>query len=180
MLFTAPQQREEILAYLVSGNTAQMDDAAFIAELKSWVRFSYREALTTGDGLFTKTTGNPVVPSSMGKFLFSSFLSKDAENKKYVDQLRSSAGVVVFVSEESDPAHWIEAGRCYQRFALQATALGLLHSFINQPVEVPAVRGQFATYLGIGGRRPDLVVRFGYGRACPRSLRRPVEQVVSS
>lgn len=75
-------------------------------------------------------------------------------------------------------AHWIEAGRCYQRLALQAAALDLRTAFINQPVEVPALRSQFATFLGIGDRRPDLVMRIGRGPEMPRSLRRPVEQVL--
>jgi hypothetical protein len=70
------------------------------------------------------------------------------------------------------------AGRCYQRFALQAAALDLRTAFINQPVEVPALRSQFAKFLGIGDRRPDLVVRIGRGPEMPRSLRWPVEQVV--
>jgi hypothetical protein len=52
------------------------------------------------------------------------------------------------------------------------------NAFINRPVEVPAVRRQFATYLGIGGRRPDLVMRFGYSPELPKSLRRPVERVI--
>jgi hypothetical protein len=43
---------------------------------------------------------------------------------------------------------------------------------------VPRVREQFAAYLGTGGRRPDLVVRFGTGPELPRSLRRPAEQVI--
>jgi len=106
--------------------------------------------------------------------------TKDGENSKYDNQLRSSAGVAVFVSDKDEPAYWAEAGRCCQRFALQATALQLRHAFINQPVEVSAVRGQFASYLGIGGRRPDLVMRFGYGPELPKSLRRPVEDVVLS
>jgi len=62
--------------------------------------------------------------------------------------------------------------------ALQATALGIRHCFINQPVEVPTVRGQFASYLGAGDRRPDLVMGFGYGSELPRSLRRAVDQVL--
>jgi hypothetical protein len=37
---------------------------------------------------------------------------------------------------------------------------------------------QFATDLGIGDRRPDLVVRFGYGPETSRSLRRPLDQVI--
>jgi hypothetical protein len=167
-------------SYLVAGNSAQMDNAAFVEELKSWIRFSYGDALSTRDGLFSKSSGNPALPGWIGRLIFSQVFTKDGENSKYDNQLRSSAGVAVFVSDKDEPAYWAEAGRCCQRFALQATALQLRHAFINQPVEVSAVRGQFASYLGIGGRRPDLVMRFGYGPELPKSLRRPVEDVVLS
>ena len=69
-------------------------------------------------------------------------------------------------------------GRCYERFALQATALGVRNAFLNQPVEVTASRPQFAASLGLGGQRPDLVVRFGRGPRLPASLRRPVQAVL--
>lgn len=39
--------------------------------------------------------------------------------------LRNSAGVVVFISDENEPASWGAAGRCCQRFALRAMALGI-------------------------------------------------------
>jgi hypothetical protein len=102
----------------------------------------------------------------------------DGENRKYRDHIESSAGIAVFVSETNDKSHWVAAGRACQRFALQATALGLKYAFVNQPVEVPALRRQFAAYLGLGERRPDLVLRFGTGPDLPRSLRRPPEQVM--
>jgi len=35
---------------------------------------------------------------------------------------------------------------------------------INQPVEVPALRPQIVTELGLGSQRPDLVVQFGRPR----------------
>ncbi len=178
LLFTERKHREDILSYLVAANNAQIDDVAFVQELKSWIRFSYGEAVSARDGLFSKSSGNPVLPGWIGRLIFSAVFTKTAENSKYESQLRSSAGVAVFVSDKNEPACWVEAGRCCQRFALQATALQLRHAFINQPVEVPAVRGQFATYLGIDGRRPDLVMRFGYGPELPKSLRRPVEQVI--
>ncbi len=178
LLFTARQQLEDILSYLVAGNSAQMDDGAFIAELKSWIRFDYAEALETRDGLFAKASGNPAVPGWIGRLMFGLAVTKDGENRKYESQIRSSAGVAVFLSAKNEAASWSEAGRCAQRFALQATALQIRHAFINQPVEVAAVRGQFAGYLAAGERRPDLVMRFGYGPELPRSLRRPVEQVI--
>jgi nitroreductase len=178
-LFTERKQIEDILGYLVAGDSAQMGDPAFIAELKTWLRFNDSEALQTRDGLFTKASGNPPLPSWLGRLLFNLIATKDGENKKYETQMRSSPGVAVFVSGKNEPAFWTKAGRCSQRFALQATALGLKHCYINQPVEVPAIRGQFASFLGIGDRRPDLVMRFGYAPEMPRSLRRAVDEVLA-
>ena len=81
--------------------------------------------------------------------------------------------------DRNDPEHWVGAGRSYQRFALAATALGIRHAFLNQPVEVARYRPELAALVGIGDRRPDLVVRFGYADAMPRSLRRPVGDVIA-
>ena len=75
--------------------------------------------------------------------------------------------------------HWVEAGRCYQRFALQAAAMNLRTAFINQPVEVAALRPQLAAHLGLGAaERPDLLVRVGRGPLMPRSFRRPLDAVI--
>jgi len=72
----------------------------------------------------------------------------------------------------------MEVGRCFERFALQCTVLGISTAMINQPVEVSSARSQFAAHLGLGRQRPDLVVRFGRGSAMARSLRRPVSAVI--
>jgi hypothetical protein len=179
IVLTAPPQIETVLDYVSRGNTAQIGDRAFVKELKTWIRFSEAEAVHTGDGLFSRTTGNPAVPRWLGTRLLGAFLTPTSENDKCATQLRSSAGVIVFVSDVNDRQHWIEVGRCYERFALQATALGIRTAFLNQPVEVAPLRAQFATWLNLGARRPDLVVRFGRGPEMPRSLRRPIEQVLA-
>jgi hypothetical protein len=178
MLLTDAKAIENILEYVAAGNTAQIQDLAFVDELKAWIRFGKDEAVRTGDGLFSGSSGNASLPRWIGIRLFDAFYKAKSENEKYAKQLRSSAGVAIFVSEQNDKAHWIEIGRSYQRFALQATALGIRNAMINQPVEVAALQPQFASYLGIGNRRPDLVVRFGRGPLMPRSLRRPVADVV--
>lgn len=177
-LFTDKKDMETILEYLVEGNTAQMRDEAFIRELKEWIRYNASSARKHGDGLFSATTGNPTAPNWLGDLIFSMAFTEKAENDKYMEQMRSSAGVIAFISDKDTIEHWIKAGRSYQRFALQATALGLKHAFINQPVEVPEVRAQFADYLGIGDRRTDLLVRFGYGPEMPKTMRRPIDQVI--
>jgi hypothetical protein len=178
MLFTEKPAMEKILEYVVAGNTAQVNDPAFVRELKEWIRFSDDEAVRAGDGLFTKSSGNPTGPRWFGGTVFNLFFTANNENDKYAKQVRSSAGIAVFVSDANDKAHWVETGRCYERFALQSAALGVRNAFLNQPVEVSTLRPQFASHLGIGLRRPDLVVRFGRGAEMPRSLRRPVEAVL--
>jgi Nitroreductase family len=178
ILLTEKQAMEKVLEYVIAGNTAQMNDPAFVKELKSWIRFNGEEAVRKGDGLFAKSSGNPTAPRWLGSRLFDLFFTPKAENEKYTRHLRSSAGIAIFVSDANTQSHWIEAGRCYQRFALQATALGIRTAFLNQPVEVATLRPQFTRYLGIGDRRPDLVVRFGHGPMMPRSLRRPIEAVM--
>jgi hypothetical protein len=105
--------------------------------------------------------------------------SSESQNRKDTANILSSPVIAVIVSEVDDEKHWIEAGRCYQRLALQATALDLRTAFINQPVEIPNLRAQFADFLGIGNRRPDLVVRVGRGPEMPRTLRRPVDEVIA-
>jgi hypothetical protein len=169
---------EGVLEYVVAANTAQMGDAAFVAELKTWIRFDAGEAERTGDGLFSGTTGSPVLPRWLGSRLMGLFFTPKSENERYVRQIRNSAGIAVFVSEGSDKAHWIDAGRCYERFALQATALGIRNALLNQPVEVGSIRPQFASAIGLGSQRPDLVVRFGRGPSMPLSMRRPVQAVL--
>ena len=42
---------EKALEFVVQGNSAQMNDEAFVDELKAWIRFSQVEARRTGDGL---------------------------------------------------------------------------------------------------------------------------------
>ena len=178
LLLTERAVMESVLAYVVQANSQQMSDPAFVAELKAWIRFSAADAVRTGDGLYAAASGNPSLPSWLGKLLFGMVFTPKSENDKYAKQVRSSAGIAVFVGNAADKAHWVDVGRCYQRFALQAAALGVRNAFLNQPVEVAPLRPQFADFLGLGSRRPDLVVRFGRGPKLPSSLRRPVQSVL--
>ncbi|WP_375395456.1 Acg family FMN-binding oxidoreductase [uncultured Sphingomonas sp.] len=165
-------RREGVLEHLIAANDRQMDDPAFVDELRHWVRFNADEAMRRGDGLYSGCTGSRTVPSWLGRRLFPLLFTKQAEDARYTAQLRSSSGIAVFVGDKADAEHWVRVGRSFQRFALQATALGLRHAHVNQPIEVPAVRAAFARWLGIGDARPDLVVRFGAAPALPMAMRR--------
>jgi len=179
VLMTDRQQLEQVRDLVVAGNSSQLGDTGFVRELKSWLRFSPRQAIETGDGLFSASSGNPTTPVWLGPLMVDMVFRGDSENEKYARQLRSSAGVAVFVAQQEDRDHWVRVGRACQRFALQATALGLKIAFINQPVEVASLRPELASLVGAPGRRPDIVMRFGYGPPLPFSARRPVHAILA-
>jgi hypothetical protein len=172
------QRRDQILDLVIAGNSSQLADPAFVSELKSWLRFNERAAAGSRDGLFSAASGNPRLPTWIGPKMFDFFFTKDSENAKLAEQVRSSPGLIAFIAPSDNRAGWAAAGRAYQRFALQATVDGLKHAFVNQAVEVPDVRRELRSLLGAGERRPSLLVRFGVGPPMPRSLRRSVQDVL--
>ena len=178
LIITDSSDRDKITEFVVEGNSAQIDSSDFVAELKKWLRFSPNQALSSRDGLFSACSGNPVVPEWMGNLVFDMFFKKESENDKYRDHIRSSSGIAVFIGDQQDPEHWIKVGRSFQRFALQATTLGIRNAHINQPIEVPRIRSEFASWLGSPQILPDLIVRFGRAPAMPMSLRRSPDQVI--
>ncbi len=169
---------EQALELIIAADTVQVQDPAFRAELKSWIRFNAATAMAHRDGLYTACTGNLAMPQWLGNMVFDLVFKPASENDRYAQHIRSSSGLAVFVTDKDDKQHWAQAGRSYQRFALQATALGIRHAFLNQPVEVAPIRAEFATWLGTNGKRPDLVLRFGHGPAMPKSLRRPIKDLM--
>jgi nitroreductase len=179
VLITERGQMDRVRDLVVAGNSAQMADPAFLRELKSWLRFSPGHAIETGDGLFSVASGNPALPEWLGPRAFDMLVTAESENDRYAGQLRASSGLAVFIGQRDDREHWALAGRACQRFALQATALGLTHAFINQPVEVAALRPELAALVGMAGRRPDILMRFGRGPLLPYSQRRPVAAVLA-
>ncbi|HEX7975555.1 MAG TPA: twin-arginine translocation signal domain-containing protein [Anaerolineales bacterium] len=174
---TTPAGLERILEYVNQGNLSQYADRAFVKELIHWLRFNKKEALASLDGLYTKLTVNPEVPRWVGQLFLAASKPQqqaDADAKK----LRSSAGAIVVASEAEDKAAWVRTGQVYERMALKMTSLGIKSAFLNQPIEVPAVRGQFQSALGLGNALPQLLLRFGFANPMPYSLRRPVERMI--
>lgn len=176
-LLTAPAEMETALAYVNAGNLRQYADRAFVDELIDWLRFNKQEALGTLDGLYARCSGNPAVPRWVGQ-MFVGGTKPQQQADADAAKLRSSAGAVVIATDADDSAAWVRAGQLYERLTLQMTALNIKSALLNQPIEVAALRSQFQGALGLNAAQPQLLVRFGYANALPRSLRRPVQQVL--
>jgi hypothetical protein len=180
ILLTADDQKRTVTEFVNRGNQVQLSDPAWRAELFAWIRSNDRESLERGDGLSGRTSGQPSVPTWLARLILPLVVRPKSQIKTDAANIRSSAGVAVFVTKDDDAAAWVEAGRCYERFALQATALNVRNAFINQPIEVPSVRPDYERWLGLQGERAQLMARFGNGPQMPFSIRRPLDDVIVS
>lgn len=175
---TEPAGLETLVDYVNQGNLRQYADRAFVDELIYWLRFNKKEALASLDGLYTRCTGNPETPRWLGK-MFVSGTKPQQQADADAAKLRSSSGAVVIASEADSKTAWVRAGQVYQRLALTMAALDIKSAFLNQPIEIAEVRSQFGQAFGPSAALPQLLVRYGYAPALPRSLRRPVEAVLA-
>ncbi len=178
VMLLSEAQKDTVIDYVTRGNIAQLTDRAFRDELVSWIRFNPGEAIRTGDGLSGRTSAQPALPTWLAKLIIGRVLTPKGQAETDAKNIRSSAGVVVFVSTRDDKAAWVETGRSYQRFALQATVLNVCTAFINQPIEVRSLRAQFESWLSLDGEHAQLMVRFGHGSMAPFSLRRSIDDVI--
>ncbi len=123
MILTGEESLRGVADYVAKGNTTQINDSAWVNELKAWIRFNASHAISTGDGLYGRVMGSPDVPKWLSNLILRFALTPENQNRKDMKNILSSSGVAVFYSESDDKEHWIEAGKCYERFALQAEAL---------------------------------------------------------
>ncbi len=178
IMLTSETQKNAVIDYVTRGNIAQLSDPAFRKELVDWIRFNLVEAIRKADGLAGRISGQPSLPRWLAKLIIGLVLTPKGQAEADATKIRGAAGVAVFVSSHNDKAAWVEVGRAYERFALQATALNIRTAFINQPIEVRELRSQFESWLKLEGEHALLMVRFGHGPAAPFSLRRPIDDVI--
>ena len=68
--------------------------------------------------------------------------------------------VAVLHTPADDPEDWIRGGQALMRMLLAAATDGFVASYLNQPLEIPALRQQVRDELRLDGW-PQLVLRLG-------------------
>lgn len=181
ILFYAGQHEiEEFAPFITNANIIQLNNPEFKKELIQWMRFSEKEAIKKGDGLYTACSGIPSMGRFLGSFVLQNIVNAKSENKRLLKQLENSAAVVLFCSAGDNASDWINTGIAFQRFALTATKLGIYYSFLNSPCQTEVIRKKMISGLGLGSLIPQLIVRIGYSVKMPYSYRRNIYQYVES
>ena len=178
VLLLSDEAKRMVAKFVARGNAVQLSNPAFRNELLSWIRPNDQVSLETRDGLAGRTLGAPSVPTWLFPFVARFVISAERQSRIDTNNIMSSAGVAVFVCTSESKAGWVAVGRAYERFALVTTAMDVRTAFINQPIEVPSLRRELEEWLEIRKGTASLVVRFGYGRQAPFSLRRSTAEVL--
>lgn len=157
-----------VLAELVAeGDRLLFADPRWRRELADWMRAHRR-----GDGLPVPALALPITRFVVSRFdVGGRTAAKDAD-------LAARAPVLAVLSTVGDgPGDWLAAGQGLQRTLLTATAQGLQASFLNQPIQVAALRGRLTEM--VGGLTPQIGLRIGYPQKVLRAApRRPLDDVI--
>ena len=139
-----------ITEMVYAGNHLQMHNKAFKEELQQWMRYNKKHQNVTKDGLSYAVFGAP----------------NDSKN------LASASHLVLLTSKDNTIEQWVNLGRTLERILLRTTQMGIAHAYLNQPNEEASLSGQLAQKLGLTNEYPTILIRIGYGKKMPYSLRR--------
>jgi hypothetical protein len=175
--YSGQEKINMIVPYILEANALQMSNPEFKSELIQWLRFSEKEAMQKGDGLYTACSGIPTLGRTAGSFVLRNFVTARSDEKRLVKQIRKTALVTMFLSQNNTLVDWVRTGMIFQRFALTASRLGLSHSYLNMPCQMPQVRDKMMIEMGLAGY-PQLIIRLGYSHKMHFSFRRRINDVI--
>lgn len=169
---------DTIAQYVYKGNDVQMNDTAFMNELKQWMRYNKKDSQRSRDGLSYAVFGAPNLPRFIAKTIISKSINAKSQNKNDSQCIASSSHFLLFTTRHNTPQEWVNLGRTLERLLLHATAFGIRNAFLNQPNEVGGLAEKMAESLHLHGETPTILIRLGYARPRPYSIRRPLSEVL--
>ena len=164
------EQRRAAGALVAEGDRQQWDDPRWRRELAMWMH-----PRRDGDGLTVPALAAPFAQAVVRTFdMGNGLAAKDQQ------LLIGSPWLTVLTTPADDVPAWLHAGQALQRALLVACRHGLQASYLNQPVEVPALRARLQALLGTVDH-PQLLMRWGHpGDAVPPAPRRPLDAVLDT
>jgi hypothetical protein len=168
--------REALAQLIADADHAQFAEPRFRRELASWIHPRRRDdgmpAYSTAVGALLDFAA-PVV--SLAVRVFDAGAGQPATHQHLV---RGSPLMVGIATMRDDREAWLAAGQALERMLLVAASAGLTASYLNQPIEVDALRERLRTLLRTDAF-PQLLLRVGRGPHVGHAPRRPLADVVS-
>ena len=150
--------RAEIAALVAEGDRSLFADPGFRYELGARARPPAARGPAGRDGFLPV----PDLFSSLSPWYLSSFDLGGLQAQRDF-RVASEAPMLAVVHAEETPSAWLAAGEEVERVVLAAARLGVAVSFLNQPIEVRALRAALRTLLSLTDW-PQLLLRLGMPR----------------
>jgi hypothetical protein len=167
--------RHAVALLVAEGDRIQMADPAFRHELAAWMRSRHG---ASRDGISAAAFGMPDLLSSASALVVRTF-DMGTGQAAHDQALAEGSPVLAILSTPGDTVtDWLAAGEALQRVLLALTAGGFTASFLNQPVEVAALRPRLAAAAAVAGM-PQILLRIGRGPKPLPAVRRPVAEVLA-
>jgi hypothetical protein len=175
VVLESSEERAHLAELVATADRRQAADPSLRRELASWIHPN-REHVR--DGMPGSVLGVSNLVSMVEPFVVRTFDWGRGRAARDEELALGSPVLAILLTEGDEPRDWLAAGQALARVLLRATTDDVVGSFLNQPVEVDELRLEAATL--VGGGQPQLVLRLGYAKEVPTTLRRPVEEVLDN
>ena len=169
---------DRVVELVLTGLAWRRHNQAFLAELRSWFRFSAALTLEKRDGFSSRAIGKPFVPDRLGRFVARIRTVLGMDEKEVVAGIRSSSALLFLLTEENDRATWVRAGRSLARVKLTATDRDIRSSHLDNNWQWDVMKAATQQELKLGSAHPQVAIRLGYAETLPHAPRRPLEAVL--
>jgi len=164
-----PGRRWWLRTATMDAGAADDEDAGRTAERRRWVGGE-----RTMDGVpFTALGPRPAAGGAAVRDLSATV----SDATRPVGVFETEPQLAVLATRFDGPIEWLRAGQAMERVLLEATMHGLATSLLNQVIEHAELRWLINDPLG-SWRRPQAIIRFGYGPPVPPTPRRPIADVL--
>lgn len=169
-------RRTAIVDLIAAGDRTQLSNKSFRRELAAWVRPNHTDA---SDGIPGYGFGFSDVVALTGPFVIRTFDLGNFQAARDRELAEGSPVIGAITTSGDLPINWLAAGQALARVLLLARAHRVWASFLNQPLEVEALRPQVREALDLDGY-PQLILRMGYASDVRPTPRRAVEEVIQT
>lgn len=167
-MLDTPDARLRAAELVAEGDAAQWAHPSWRRELAAWMH-----PRRQGDGLAMPTLAVPVAQVVVRTFDMGHGVG--AKDRQLADE---SPLLAVLWTDGDAAADWLAAGQALQRVLLTGVLHGLQASYLNQPVQVAALRAKLQQLTGRLGYA-QLLLRLGVpAQALPPAPRRPMADIV--
>ncbi len=161
------ESRQRAAMLVAEGDAMQWADARWRRELAAWMHPRRR-----GDGL-----GVPALAVPAAQFVVRTFDMGGGVGAKDRELAEASPVLAVLGVDGDRPRDWLITGQALERVLLAACRRGLQASYLNQPVQVAALRPRLQALAGRGF--PQILLRMGYPSATvPSAPRRSLDDII--